>query len=41
MNLEPIRPTSKPLNRWQADVTVDVRMVGGQEWHEKLYNREE
>jgi hypothetical protein len=37
MNLE----TTRPRNRWQDDVREDRRIVGGEEWQEKLYNREE
>jgi hypothetical protein len=28
-------------NRWQDEVTKDGRMVGGEEWQEKVYDREE
>jgi hypothetical protein len=41
MNLETTRPRGRPRNRWQDDVREDVRMVGGEEWQEKVYNREE
>jgi hypothetical protein len=37
MNLE----TTRPRNRWQDEVREDERMVGGEEWQEKVYNREE
>jgi hypothetical protein len=36
MNLE-----TKPRNRWQDEVRENGRMDGGEEWQEKLYNREE
>jgi hypothetical protein len=41
MNLESTRPRGRPRNRWQDEVREDGRMVGGEEWLEKLYNREE
>jgi hypothetical protein len=37
MNLETIRQR----NRWQDEVREDGRIVGGEEWQEKVYNREE
>jgi hypothetical protein len=37
MNLE----TTRPRNRWQDEVREDGRIVGGEEWQEKVYNREE
>jgi hypothetical protein len=37
MNLK----TTRPRNRWQEEVREDGRMVGGEEWQEKVYNREE
>jgi hypothetical protein len=37
MNLE----STRPRNRWQDEVREDGRMVGGEEWQEKVYNREE
>jgi hypothetical protein len=40
INLETTRLRSRPLNRWQDDVREDGRTVGGEEWQEKLYNRE-
>jgi hypothetical protein len=40
MNLE-TRPTGRPRNRWQDEVRKDGRIVGGEEWQEKVYNREE
>jgi hypothetical protein len=41
MNLETTRPTGRPRNRWQDEVKEDGRIVGGEEWQEKVYNREE
>jgi len=35
------RPRGRPRNRWLDEVREDGRMVGGQEWHEKVYDREE
>jgi hypothetical protein len=41
MNLESKRPRGRPRNRWQDEVREDERIVGGEEWQEKVYNREE
>jgi hypothetical protein len=41
MNLESTRPRGRPRNRWQDEVKEDGRIVGGAEWQEKVYNREE
>jgi hypothetical protein len=41
MNLESTRPTVRPRKRWQDEVREDERIVGGEEWQEKVYNREE
>jgi hypothetical protein len=41
MNLESTRPRGRPRNRWEGEVREDGRIVGGEEWQEKLYNREE
>jgi hypothetical protein len=41
MNLETTRPRGRPRNRWQDEVRENVRIVGGEEWQEKAYNREE
>jgi hypothetical protein len=41
MNLETTRPRGRPRNRWQDEVMEDGRIVGGEEWQERLYNREE
>jgi hypothetical protein len=40
MNLE-TRLRGRPRNRWQVEVRVDGRIVGGKGWQEKVYNREE
>jgi hypothetical protein len=41
MNLESKTPRGRPRSRWQDDVREDGRIVGGEEWQEKVYNREE
>jgi hypothetical protein len=41
MNLKSTRPRSRPRNRWQDQVREDGRIIGGEEWQEKVYNREE
>jgi hypothetical protein len=41
MNLETRRSRGRPRNRWQDEVMEDGRMVGGEEWQEKVYDREE
>jgi hypothetical protein len=41
MNLETRRPRGRPRNRWQGEVREDGRMVGGEGWQEKVYDREE
>jgi hypothetical protein len=41
MNLESTRPRGRPRNRWQGEVREDERIVGGEEWQEKVYNRED
>jgi hypothetical protein len=40
MNLE-TRPRARPRNRWQDEMREDGRIVGGVEWQEKVYSREE
>jgi hypothetical protein len=40
MNLK-TRPRGRPRNRWQDDVRKDGRIVDGEEWQKKVYNREE
>jgi hypothetical protein len=41
MNLETKRLRGRPRNRWQDEVREDRRIVGGEGWKEKVYNREE
>jgi hypothetical protein len=41
MKVEATRPRGRPRNRWQDEVSEDGRMVGGEEWQEKVYDREE
>jgi hypothetical protein len=41
MNLETTRPRGRPRNRWKDEVREEGRIVGGEEWQEKVYNREE
>jgi hypothetical protein len=41
MNLVSTRPRGKPRNRWQIEVKEDGRIISGEEWQEKVYNREE
>ena len=41
MNLETIRPRGRPRNRWLDEVREYGRMVGGEEWQEKVYDMEE
>jgi hypothetical protein len=41
MNLETTRPRGRPRNRWQDEVREDGKIAGGEEWQEKVYNREE
>jgi hypothetical protein len=36
-NLETTRPRGRPRNRWKDDVREDGRIVGGEEWQEKVY----
>jgi hypothetical protein len=35
------RLKSRPRNRWQDGVREDGKIVGGEGWQEKVYNREE
>ena len=39
--LETIRPRGRPRNRWLDEVREDGRMAGGEEWQEKMYDRDE
>jgi hypothetical protein len=41
MNLETTRPRGRPRNRCQDEVREDGRIVGGEDWLEKVYDREE
>jgi hypothetical protein len=41
MKVEATRPRGRPRNRWQDEVSEDGRMVGREEWPEKVYDREE
>jgi hypothetical protein len=41
MNLESTRPKGRPRNTWQDEVRENGRIVGAEEWQEKVYNREE
>jgi hypothetical protein len=38
--LEMTRPRSRPRNRWQDELREDGRIVGGEGWQEKAYDRE-
>jgi hypothetical protein len=39
MNLETRRPRGRLRNRWQDEVREDGRIVGGEEWQEKVRGR--
>jgi hypothetical protein len=41
MDLETIGLRGRLRNRWQNEVKEDGRLVGGKEWMERVYNREE
>jgi len=41
INLETTRLRGRPRNRWQHEVREDGRIVGGEGWQEKVYNRQE
>jgi len=41
MNLGTKRLRGRPSNRWNDEVREDGRIVGGEGWQEKVYNREE
>jgi hypothetical protein len=41
MNLETKRLRGRPRNICQDEVREDGRIIGGEEWQEKLYNRKE
>ena len=36
-----MRLRGRPRNRWQDEVREDGILVGGKEWKERVYNREE
>ena len=38
MNLETTRLRGRPRSRWLDEVGEDGRMVGGEEWQEKVYD---
>jgi hypothetical protein len=40
-NLGTTRWRGRPRNRWQDEMREDGRIVGGEGWQEKVYNREE
>jgi hypothetical protein len=37
MNSESTRPICRPRNRYQDEVREDGRILGGEEWQEKVY----
>jgi hypothetical protein len=39
--LETTRLRGRPRNRWQVEMREDRRIVGREEWQEKVHNREE
>ena len=41
MNLGTTRLRGSPRNRWQGGVRENGRIVGGEEWLERVHNREE
>jgi hypothetical protein len=41
MNLETTRLRGRPRNRWQDELREGGRIVGGEGWKEKVYNRQE
>jgi hypothetical protein len=41
MNMEKTRLRGRPRNRWQNEVREGGRIVGGEEWQAKVYNRED
>jgi len=41
MKLGTTRLRGRPRNRWQDEVQEDGRIVFGEEWQEKVHNREE
>jgi hypothetical protein len=41
MNFETMRLRGRPRNRWPDEVREDGRVMDGEGWQEKEYNREE
>jgi len=41
MNLGTTSLRGRPINGWPDEVREDGRIVGGEEWQEKVHNREE
>jgi hypothetical protein len=41
MNLETTRPRGRSRKRWQDEVREDGRIVSGEEWQEKVCDKEE
>jgi len=41
MNMETMRLRGRPRNRGQDEVREDGRIVGGEGWQERVYDREE
>jgi hypothetical protein len=41
MNLKTTKLRRRTRNRWQDEMREDGRIVGGKEWEERVYNREE
>jgi hypothetical protein len=39
MNLETTCLRGRPRSRWQDEVRDDGRIIGGEGWQEKVYNR--
>jgi hypothetical protein len=40
MTFESTGPRDRPRNRWQNEARKDGRIVGGEKWQEKVYNRQ-
>jgi len=40
-NLGITRLRGRPRNRWQDEVREDGKIIGGEEWQEKVHNRDE
>ena len=40
MNFGTTRLRGTPRNRWQGEVGEDGRIIGREEWQEKVHNRE-